>query len=382
MSDKMCAKKYFLKMVAACINGQPIPVCPDDVDVADIIKLSQHNTVQGIMYQAIKSGSIKVSENVKKTVERVYISHVMRDASQTEEISFIRNKFSESKIKYMFLKGTHLKNLYSSPEIRFMVDMDILVHKDDVNLGKKIFLDRNYSQEMNNGKDIVFIKQPFLTIELHQMLFVDGYFMHDYFLDVWKRAEKVSEYEYCMSLNDLFIYTLAHLTEHYIEVGSCFRPMMDLYLMHKKYESELDFEYIFREFDKLGIKAFAENIIKLYKCMFDCDGEYNESLTIMENYIVFGAPVKNASEASILARTKKKKIQRYIDALFPNIKHMSLIYPVLEKVPILLPIFWVVRFFKYFFTKRDDLKHKKQMISDVDQKSADIMREIFDKSGL
>ena len=90
---------------------------------------------------------------------------------------------------------------------------------------------------MNNGKDIVLVKKPFLTIELHKMLFVEDYFMHDYFSSVWDRVEKSSDFEYKMPINDLYVYTLAHLAEHYLEAGSCFRPLMDLYLMEKAGEA-------------------------------------------------------------------------------------------------------------------------------------------------
>lgn len=380
MPDKMLIKKYFLEMVSASIKGLPIPSCPENINGELIYKLSVRNAVQGILYLAVKSGAINLSTEIEAKLQKSYMAILAREATQQEEIEYIRSAFNEKNIEFMFLKGTHLKSLYPVPEMRFMVDMDILVKEKNMNKGGELILARGFTQEMNNGKDIVLVKKPFLTIELHKMLFVEDYFMHDYFTSVWNRVELVNGCEYKMPLNDLYVYTLAHLTEHYLEAGSCFRPLMDLYLMEKAY-SKLDFEYINKQFEIIDIEKFAKKIRQLYKCAFD-GAEYNDDLVLMENYIVFGAPVNNASEVSKVARTNKSKSKRFIESAFPNLKHMKLKYPILEKAPFLLPIFWVVRFFEFVFLKKGSLEQKQSAITNVDRESADIMKEIFEKSGL
>ena len=380
MQEQMVTKKYFLDMVSSSIKGLPVPHCPDEVDTSLLYKLCVRNAVQGILYLAVQSGAVTLSAENEVKLQKSYMAILAREATQQEEIEYIKNAFNEENIEFMFLKGTHLKSLYPVPEMRFMVDMDILVKEKSMDKGGELILSRGFTQEMNNGKDIVLVKKPFLTIELHKMLFVEDYFMHDYFTSVWDRVEIVNGCEYKMPINDLYVYTLAHLAEHYLEAGSCFRPLMDLYLMEKAY-TELDFEYINKQFEIIGIEKFAIKIRQLCKCAFD-DAEYNDDLMTMENYIVFGAPVKNANEVSKIVRTHKSKSQRLIESAFPNLKHMKLRYPILEKVPFLLPIFWIVRFFEFVFLKKGSLEQKQSIISTVDNKSQDIMKEIFEKSGL
>ena len=380
MQDKMLTKKYFLEMVSASIKGLPIPSCPENISGELIYKLSVRNAVQGILYLAVKSGAITLSAETEAKLQKSYMAILAREASQQEEIEYIREAFTKENIDFMFLKGTHLKSLYPIPQMRFMVDMDILVKEQSMNNGGQLILARGFTQEMNNGKDIVLVKKPFLTIELHKMLFVEEYFMHDYFSSVWDRVELVNGCEYKMPVNELYVYTLAHLAEHYLEAGSCFRPLMDLYLMEKTY-SELDFDYINKQFQIIGIEKFAVKIRQLYKCAFD-GAEYNDDLITMENYIVFGAPVANASEVSKVARTNKSKSKRFIESAFPNLKHMKLKYPILEKAPFLLPFFWIVRIIQYVFSKNENIKNKQNKIKNVNEKSTEIMREIFEKSGL
>ena len=380
MQEQMVTKKYFLDMVSSSIKGLPVPHCPDEVDTSLLYKLCVRNAVQGILYLAVQSGAVTLSAENEVKLQKSYMAILAREATQQEEIEYIRNAFNKENIEFMFLKGTHLKSLYPVPEMRFMVDMDILVKEKSMNKGGELILAHGFTQEMNNGKDIVLIKKPFLTIELHKMLFVEDYFMHDYFISVWDRVEKLNNFEYKMPINDLYVYTLAHLAEHYLEAGSCFRPLMDLYLMEKTY-TELDFDYIKKQFERIGIDKFALKIRQLYKCAFD-NAEYNDDLITMENYIIFGAPVKNANEVSKIVRTHKSKSQRLVESAFPNLKHMKLRYPILEKVPFLLPIFWIVRFFEFVFIKKGNLEQKQSTISTIDNKSQDIMKEIFEKSGL
>lgn len=373
-------KKYFLDLVGSSICGRPVPLCPESVDTVKLYKLSVRNAVQSILYLAVKNGAVTLPDEILKKLEKSYMAGLMREASQQEETDFIKREFSNNGVDFMLLKGSHLKSLYPVPEMRFMVDMDILVREKDIEKCRGIVLSRGFYQKADNGKDIILIKEPCLTIELHKTLFQEGYFMHEYFCDVWDKAESNGNNEFKMTYNDLYVYTLAHLAEHYLEAGSCFRPVMDLYLMENKLYEKLDFEYITEQFKTLGIDGFASKIRRLCRCMFDGE-EYDDDLSIMENYIVLGPPVDNADEASRTAVSQKTKVSRIFSAVFPNLHHMELRFPILKKYPFLLPLYWVIRLFKYAFTKDRDIVRKREGLKNTDKNSADIMRRIFEKSG-
>ena len=205
--------------------------------------------------------------------------------------------------------------------------------------------------------------------------------MYPYFLSVWERAKFVGNHEYKMTDNDLYVYTLAHLTEHYETAGSCFRPVMDLYLMEKKLQGKLDFDYIRAQFEALGIAEFAENIRKLGRCMFE-NAPKDDTLNLMENYVTLGPPVQNATIAADEKLGKQSTARRLFSAAFPKCKHMKTKYPILKKLPFLLPFFWIWRLLGYAFTKDKALMRKKEALLHADRKSADVMQKIFKKSGL
>lgn len=380
-NSTMATKEYLLAVVSAVLSGKEIPALPQDVDVTQFVRLAFTNAVQGIVFSAFAENPGALPEALFARLKKSFQAGVLRDAAQTQMLSILREQLNDADIDFLLLKGAHLKALYPAPELRFMVDMDILVREHDQPRAKDILLANGFTLDFDNGKDIVFFKKPFLTVELHRTLFPEEYRMYPYFLSVWERAEFVGNHEYKMTDNDLYVYTLAHLTEHYETAGSCFRPVMDLYLMEKKLQGKLDFDYIRAQFEALGIAEFAENIRKLGRCMFE-NAPKDDTLNLMENYVTLGPPVQNATVAADEKLGKQSKARRLFSAAFPKFKHMKTKYPILKKLPFLLPFFWIWRLLGYAFTKDKALMRKKEALLNADKKSADVMQKIFKKSGL
>ena len=378
MSDLAQAKEYFLNCVSAVINSGEIPAMPEDVDEKTVFSLAVRNSAQALLYFANEESRI-FSDELTLKLKKSYQAAMLREMSQQAEIEKIRKEFAENGISFMLLKGSHLKALYPKPEMRFMVDMDVLVRKADVEKAREILISHGLRQSMNNGKDIVLLKEPFLTVELHNTLFMEDYYMYDYFLGVWDRAEKVSDFEYKMSDADLYIYSLAHLAEHYTTAGACFRPTMDIYLMNKKVSvlnTQEAREYISAELEKLELNSFEENIKKVGLHIFE-DGQLDGNTELMEKYIVFGPPVKHAAQA---AKANKSKSSRIISALFPGLRHMKNIYPILEKFPFLLPFMWIARILKNLFNK--NAKTRLESIESTDISDYKVLENIYISSGL
>ena len=381
MQNVMQTKEYFLSVVCASLCGKEIPQKGTDVDFADVYRLAARNTVQGLFYLAFAPMKDAVPEAILQKLQKAYQLECMRETAQQAFLESLRTDFSAAGIDFMLLKGTHLKALYPQPEMRFMVDMDILVREKDEEKAKEILLSLGLALDFDNGKDIVFLKKPFLTVELHRDLFQEDSFMYPYFSSAWERTEKADGTDYKMPANDLYVYTLAHLAEHYLEAGSCFRPMMDLFLLEKCCGESLDFSYIDAQFQEIGLLKFAGNIRRLSQAMFS-GAPYDETLQMMGNYIVLGAPVQNAEAAAISAADSTPKAKRLLRSIFPPYKRMLLRYPFLKKCPILLPFFWIYRAVRLAFTKDERVQRKRERLKNTNRESTDILQQIFKRSGL
>lgn len=375
MTGKTLAREYLCSVVRSALLSEPLSDIPEGTDKVFLVKLAYRNSVQVILYLAFKDKPGALPQEYMSKLERSYKAAILRESSQQNELNFIRKAFAENNIDFMCLKGAHLKALYPVPEMRFMVDMDILVKKEDVLRAEKLLTERGFSREMNNGKDIVLINPPFLTVELHNMLFIESDIRHDYFTDVWKRAVKCGEHEYKMTGNDLYIYVMAHLAEHYKDGGACFRPTMDIFMLNRLKSEELDFTYIGGEFEKIGLARFAENIKKVGDIWFG-DAKDDKALFVMQQYIVLGPPIQNAG--AVAENMESTRFSAFMRMAFPPLKVMVKNYPVLKRLPFLLPFYWLVRLVK----KGGRAKNKSKELGALTDKNKKLMNDIFKSSGL
>ena len=379
MPNIMEAKADLLAAVRAALHGTAAPDASAFADFPAVCRLARRNCVQSMVYLTLKSQKDALPAEDFTRLEKSFQAAVLRETAQQSFLCALREKFDAAGIDFMLLKGTHVKALYPAAEMRFMVDMDVLVREADVERAQEILLGCGLSLHLDNGKDIIYMRPPFLTVELHRALFQKEDDLYPHFLDAWARAVPLGAHEYKMSDEELYIYTLAHLAEHYTTAGSCFRPVMDLYLLEQK--TALDFSALDARFREMGLDAFAEKVRALYHAMFD-GAPKGETLLLMENYILLGPPVQHADAAAAAARTHKSKPRRLFAAAFPRLSHMHLKYPILKKAPFLLPVFWFVRLVQYAFTKDKSIARKREALMNADEKSAAVMEKIFKASGL
>ncbi len=379
MPDILQAKADLLSVVRAALCSEPAPDVRQFSDPAAVCRLAKQNAVQALVYLTLEPQLPLLPPENAAALKKAFQLSVFREAAQQAFLSSLRERFRDDGIDFMLLKGTHLKALYPAPEMRFMVDMDVLVREADVPRAQTALQSLGLTLHLDNGKDIIYMKKPFLTVELHRALFQSDDPRYPHFLDVWAGAEAVSEQEYKMSDTELYVYTLAHLAEHYTAAGSCFRPVMDLYLLETK--AAVDFSAAEARFREMGLFAFAENVRALCRVVFGGE-KATDTLRLMENFIVLGPPVRHAGAASAAAQTGHSRLRRLFGAAFPGLRHMRLRYPVLRKAPFLLPVFWLVRLMQYAFTKDRALARKREALLRADQKSADVLTKIFEASGL
>ncbi len=379
MLDAMRAKADLLAVVRAALCEKAAPDAKAFSDPAGVCTLAKNNCVEALVCLTLRDGLSALPPENAAALQKAFQLAVLREAAQQTFLKSLRERLQAAGIDFLLLKGTHVKALYPAPEMRFMVDMDVLVREPDVANAQAQLEALGLQLHLDNGKDIIYMQKPFLTVELHRTLFQPDDPRYPFFLDVWARAVPVTGHEYKMSDTELYVYTLAHLAEHYTAAGSCFRPVMDLYLLEKK--AAVDFAAAEARFSEMGLADFAGNVRALCRVLFDGAAE-TDTLRLMGNFILLGPPVRHAGEASAAAKTSHGRLRRLWHAAFPPLRHMRLRYPVLQKAPFLLPVFWAVRLVQYAFTKDRALARKREALLHADKKSADILAGIFKASGL
>lgn len=366
-----------ISILNSAITLAPVKIS-DSIDWETLLKYGKKSQIVPMLYYGLKNSDIEIPENILFDMEMIVFKNVSVDCKQRYWISKIAEEFEKNGIDHMLLKGTLLKNIYPKPEMRPMGDADILIRIEQYEKIVPIMERLGFANVKISDHDFSWSTPKGLYLELHKRL-IPSYNKdyYAYYGDGWQLARKSdsSDYSYYMSDEDMFIYLFTHFAKHYRDAGIGIRHILDLWVY--KRSVTLDESYIKTELKKLQLYVFYKNIIKTLDSWFLGGIEDEATLQITDtvfNSGAFGSKETSNLSSALKASTEGKsvknhKINKVIKQLFPGFSGMSFKYPVLHKLPVLLPVFWVVRWFEVLLFKSSKAKKfYKVTVSATDQK--------------
>lgn len=364
----------------------------NDLDINYLIKLCKSHSMLPLLYVSLKHYNIELTEEQEAFLSKQYKNGIFVEAVQESEKKLILDSLCENNIKCMPLKGSVLKYLYPSPELRTMTDIDILFESSKSKKVNQVLTSLGYKCEKSGGTDDEYFKPPFLNIEMHRIM-VDGNFeqIADYYSNIWEVIKPIEEGSlvYKMSLEDFYVHMVAHVARHYAVGGIGFRFVFDEWIYLKHYENVLNFDYINGEFEKLNLLKFAENFknmtVKWFKGLETTELEEDMSKYIFDSgthgNLVHEQSVKILLGKDGTSNFKSNKLLYIFRLIFPSFKYMKARNHILKKIPILLPYFYIQRWFYALFRKN---KLAVQSIKGLDRYNEDKAKELHElhkKSG-
>ena len=365
----------------------------NDLDINYLIKLCKKHSMLPLLYVALKHYKIELTLEQEKFLSNQYQNAVFIEAVQESEKHLILETLCGNKIKCMPFKGSIIKYLYPSPELRTMSDLDILFDDKKTKLVKKILLELGYKCDKTGGTDDEYHKPPFLNIEMHRIM-VDSNFeqIADYYSNIWDVIKPIEDgsFVYEMSKEDFYIHMVAHVARHYAVGGIGIRFVFDEWIYLKHYKNVLDFDYINSEFEKINLLKFAENFKNMTIKWFE-GLETTELEEEMSKYIFDSGTHGNlAHEQSVkilLGKdgSKNFKSNKFLYVwrlIFPSFKYMKARNHILKKLPILLPYFYIQRLFVAVFKKQKLAVQSIKGLEHYNAEKAKEINELHNKSGI
>lgn len=334
----------------------------NDLDINYLIKLCKNHSLLPLLYVSLKKYNIELTEEQEKFLSKSYQTAVYSEAVQETEKSVILERLCNNNIKCMPLKGSVLKYLYPSPELRTMSDLDIL-YKGNTKIVHDELAGLGYKCVKSAGTDDEYHKPPFMNVEMHHIM-VDGNFelIADYYSNIWDVVKPIKDgsYIYEMSKEDFYIHMVAHVARHYAVGGIGIRFVFDEWIYLNHYDDVLNFEYINSEFEKINLLKFAENFknmtVKWFKGLETSSLEEDMTKYIFESG-THGSIIHEQSVKVLLGKKgvnnfKGNKVLYVFRMMFPTFKYMKARNPILKKVPVLLPYFYIERICVAVFKKK------------------------------
>ncbi len=381
---------YLLHMIASVINGTKCPNPPVELNWTNVLKLAHLHSVEVLLYYAVQKldkDKQPDSELMQKLVKRYRIG-IGADTAQSIDANMIFSVLENEKIDSAIVKGYFTKTFYPSPEMREMCDLDFLLRRyedrkrvDDIMVNKLGYT--MFGEE--EGFHGEYKKPPFMFVDFTDCLIPKSYPSHKYFSDIWDRVERVEGYEhiYKMRLDDFYIYMLAHTAKHYINGGIGLRYILDFYVFYGKNRDIAESPDVINTLKNLNLLDFHGNIVRLSREWFSsAENEINND-DVFEHIMrcgVYGK--KEVVAANSYLKNKGGVFGFFIKKMFPTMSYMREIFPFLNKLPFLLPIMWVVNWFRVLLLHPKKISKTVNASTGFDKTEIERVKQINQKMGI
>ncbi len=360
MSDnqkKYINVSYFFKLVSAAINGKPPEEPPEGVDFNKIFQIAKLHSLGNTTFYAVEKLENKPEPALyKKWCDERNIG-VHRNLIQTMEFEQIKRELQAKGIEYMPMKGLRMSGYYPKPEYRTMSDIDFLIREKNLKACGEILKSLGYKPYMvGSVHHDEYHKPPLMIAEFHHELIGQDSRFFSYYDGIMDRCEKVGDYEYRMSDEDFYIFTLVHLNKHYEFSGTGVRSILDMYLLNEKLLPLLDRTYVFAELDKLELREFFDKIREIGEKWFKTE-DYS-AFSEDEIYIIRSTSY-GLDEHEFINRKGDLEGAAFLKKrIFPSYGWMKDHYPAVKKFPPILPFAYVYRLFHGLIFKRKRIKNE------------------------
>lgn len=341
----MSNEEYLIELIAGVLNDKNIAEPADNIDFSEVFKFACRHNVHSIAFIGLGRIKAKPDEEVYRQWKEKYSKDIVRSIKQMNELSELSRLFSENEIVHLPLKGCVLKKMYAASELRFMSDLDILIDVKDKKKVKELLEGCGYTCELyGKGNHDVYRKAPIYNVEIHRNLFIDELVTKaEYYSNFLQRTHAgENEYARVMSDEDFYVHNIAHFHKHFDFGGSGIRSVMDVYVMRRAFWESIDIQYVEAELSKLGLAEFEKSVARLGDCWFG-NGAHDDEIDKVAAYIIGSGTYGNVCNVVNNQIDTFGKWKWFWRTVFLPYEYMKDTFPVLKKVPVLLPIFWVWR---------------------------------------
>ncbi|MBP3360675.1 MAG: nucleotidyltransferase family protein [Clostridia bacterium] len=385
--------KYLIDLIKAAFNGTEPSESYENVDFSVLFELSIMHNIANLLYEPLSK-----LENVdKETLEKfkvVYHAKIANDTIQTYYLEKITDLFEKNAVPYSVMKGPVIKKLYPRPDYRQSGDLDIFVDEKYREEARAIMEGIGFQIErynLDDADDVYFIDKK-IHVELHRILVSNKTPWQEECQKITDRLilTEGKKYSYEMSLEDYYLYTIAHMAKHMKYSGMGIKMVLDVWVYINKYRSSLDWDVLKHRLDCCGLTTFEENIRKLTNYWFN-NGESDEIIKDLSNYILLSGTFGTQKQLKMCSMAEKSQninnrfvfnAVYYTKFFFQPYEWMCGRYPVLRKLPFLLPFCWIHRAVKTILFDREKAKRIASEYDGVEIDESKKVQEFKRKIGL
>ena len=368
-------EKYFFELLSNYIHGKS-PEYNDEISWDKIFNIAHKHSLSGVIYNMFKKqdkiSNISMSLMAQEQVN--YWTQIQNSINKDYEMKKVLEILSLKEIPHVLMKGYIIKNLYPDPDLRTMGDIDFLVKEEDIDKVHEILITLLGYEHLKTVRAVRNYGKIGMNLEVHTSIFYDNISekidYEGYFNGAWDNVIlKEGNLTYEFNIEYHLIFLIAHLAKHLYNEGCGVRMFLDIALYIKHYKDELDWDYFWKEINKIELEKFTKNTFTLCSYWFKVKTK-EENLYLEEDFFenitkyvlnsgTFGKTVEN----DMLNRYRRekensKKKNTNFAMIFPKTEVLANEFYYLQKYKFLYPIAWINRLFRLFTIRRKETLYK------------------------
>lgn len=375
--------RFLVNMTGSIMRQDALRLVHSRIDWERMYRTADYHKIASMVYLCLLGNGEAVPERwqnkfFERYQEALRFGEVYRDAEK--EILMLMDMME---VPCIILASSGIRSLYQIPESAANSPLRLYLDSESYTLAKGYLVDLGYETDVSfPGCGERMRKISGFVVEIyHKLPFLTSHYNKNmtYLLE---KAYLMNSYKYVrtLSLDNGFIFRMAQAVYHYVMDELLIREMMDLFLYHKTWREQMNQEYIERKLADFHIDELADKLLHVSymwfgtkeESRFEVQPEDMSVYDILENRVLSrGAITKETDKQAILLqrliyqemnkekrRVKWEKLKRRfrerwdvymrkVRWVFPEYRYMCAIYPILEKVPVLLPFCWIRRGFRF-----------------------------------
>lgn len=371
--------RFLVNMSGSIMRQDALHPVRGRLDWERMFRIADYNRIANLAYLGLLGNGAKVPERWRDHFFERYQEALRFGESCEEGEKEILTLLDMREVSCIVLGSSSLRNLYQIPEASANHSLRLFLDSENYSLAKGYLIDLGY--ETDNfypgfGEHMKRISG--FSVEIYHKLPFDLTSYEKSIRKLLERASLANEYSHIrvLSVDDSFIFMAAQVAYHYVQDELLIRELLDLYLCHRAWSDRLNEEYIVDRLTNLKVEELVYKLLYISYMWFgnkvdigfESPAEDMIEYDVLENRILSRGVIKKETDAQAIAlsqaihmeKVKEKRrakvasfkkhvrdcwkvFKRKLDWIFPEYKYMCTVYPVLEKVPVLLPLFWLVR---------------------------------------
>jgi len=346
--------KFYINVLSDFINERKTKPT-ENIDWEKIKEYAYNHNTNGIVFYQCRDFMPK---EIYVHFNSLYMAEIYSYGKRINLTRSISDSFIKNNITYCLLKGTIVSSNYPIPALRTMGDSDFLVKQENIEKAYKLMDELGFTLEASLNERAYYKNN--LEFEIHYSLNYEKD-ISDSEIDFYNSAFNYINNN-VLDKSYHFIFLLLHLKKHLLNAGIGFRQFMDLAVEIKK--SDLDWNFIYKEIDKMNLTKFMNTClfltyewfgIKNDREIVSLDKSFIEEATlkILKNGVQGFSDKENNENTAFNKISDGKKVNffsktKYIMELyFPSYDYFKndVNYRFLQNKKYLLPIAWIYRFY-------------------------------------